>query len=372
MTHCVHGRTTIEQEIVDWRPPHQYTFREQQSRRRVRLDRVACAAGRRCRHAHRVASSAPRWPPPGDDDARRGRASAQGPAAELRCTVSSRPGDGGRLNAERARVDPSAAGEPASTLRLRWRVVERKVVVQARLVCLKAPRRAAQCWGRQQYGNGKSARSLAAPTSRQRGCGSPSRSSNAANATLLCTRRNADAFATAMRTPGASSGRAAASSHACSCVGSTTSIPRCATTISSVCKYYSGSVPASAVVDLLHPATEAHQAQRVRVEHLEVVAARTDARHDLTRGETGQLGVPAARAHRPRLPASHVRPLALRGLLSLHRGGAGVAAIRGQTSFGTLPLRVKTTRIALCPRSAVGSNMHGQPPSITAMPFCRP
>jgi uncharacterized protein YndB with AHSA1/START domain len=28
VTHCVHGRTTIEQEIVDWRPPHHYTYRE--------------------------------------------------------------------------------------------------------------------------------------------------------------------------------------------------------------------------------------------------------------------------------------------------------------------------------------------------------
>jgi uncharacterized protein YndB with AHSA1/START domain len=28
VTHCVHGRTTIEQEIVDWMPPHHYTFRE--------------------------------------------------------------------------------------------------------------------------------------------------------------------------------------------------------------------------------------------------------------------------------------------------------------------------------------------------------
>ena len=34
------------------------------------------------------------------------------------------------------------------------------------------------------------------------------------------------------------------------------------------------------------------------------------------------------------------------------------------------PLSVSTTRIALCPRSAVGPNMHGQPPSITAIP-CR-
>jgi uncharacterized protein YndB with AHSA1/START domain len=28
VTHCVHGRRTIEQEIVDWLPPHHYTFRE--------------------------------------------------------------------------------------------------------------------------------------------------------------------------------------------------------------------------------------------------------------------------------------------------------------------------------------------------------
>lgn len=28
VTHCVHGRSTIEQEIVDWFPPHHYTYRE--------------------------------------------------------------------------------------------------------------------------------------------------------------------------------------------------------------------------------------------------------------------------------------------------------------------------------------------------------
>jgi uncharacterized protein YndB with AHSA1/START domain len=28
VTHCVHRRTTIEQEVVDWLPPHHYTFRE--------------------------------------------------------------------------------------------------------------------------------------------------------------------------------------------------------------------------------------------------------------------------------------------------------------------------------------------------------
>jgi uncharacterized protein YndB with AHSA1/START domain len=28
VTHCLHGRTMIEQEIVDWLPPHHYTYRE--------------------------------------------------------------------------------------------------------------------------------------------------------------------------------------------------------------------------------------------------------------------------------------------------------------------------------------------------------
>ena len=43
-----------------------------------------------------------------------------------------------------------------------------------------------------------------------------------------------------------------------------------------------------------------------------------------------------------------------------------------QTRRGTLPVRVRIVRIALWPRSAVGPNMHGQPPSITAMPCSRP
>src|SRR5581483_9408878 len=43
-----------------------------------------------------------------------------------------------------------------------------------------------------------------------------------------------------------------------------------------------------------------------------------------------------------------------------------------QTRFGTLPVSVRTARIALWPRSAVGPNMHGQPPSITVMPCSRP
>ena len=43
-----------------------------------------------------------------------------------------------------------------------------------------------------------------------------------------------------------------------------------------------------------------------------------------------------------------------------------------QTRLGTLPVNVKSARITLCPRSAVGSNMHGQPPSMTVMPCSRP
>jgi hypothetical protein len=45
---------------------------------------------------------------------------------------------------------------------------------------------------------------------------------------------------------------------------------------------------------------------------------------------------------------------------------------RGQILRGTLPLRPSASRISLCPRSAVGPNMHGQPPSITVMPRSRP
>ena len=43
-----------------------------------------------------------------------------------------------------------------------------------------------------------------------------------------------------------------------------------------------------------------------------------------------------------------------------------------QTRRGTFPVRVRIVRIALWPRSAVWPNMHGQPPSITAMPCSRP
>ena len=42
------------------------------------------------------------------------------------------------------------------------------------------------------------------------------------------------------------------------------------------------------------------------------------------------------------------------------------------TRRGTFPLRLSTTRMALWPGSAVGPNMHGQPPSITRIPCSRP
>src|SRR5204863_8612596 len=43
-----------------------------------------------------------------------------------------------------------------------------------------------------------------------------------------------------------------------------------------------------------------------------------------------------------------------------------------RTSLGTFPFSVNTRRIALWPKSAVGPNMHGQPPSITLTPWPRP
>jgi hypothetical protein len=45
---------------------------------------------------------------------------------------------------------------------------------------------------------------------------------------------------------------------------------------------------------------------------------------------------------------------------------------RSHTRLGTFPVRVNTKRIALWPRSAVGSNINGQPPSITVIPCRRP
>ena len=43
-----------------------------------------------------------------------------------------------------------------------------------------------------------------------------------------------------------------------------------------------------------------------------------------------------------------------------------------QTFRGTRCATVSTGRITLCPKSAAGSNMHGQPPSMTVMPCSRP
>jgi hypothetical protein len=49
------------------------------------------------------------------------------------------------------------------------------------------------------------------------------------------------------------------------------------------------------------------------------------------------------------------------------RGSLAVSGL--QTRFGTLPLKVKTKRLALCPKSAVGSNMHGQPEAARRRPW---
>ena len=51
---------------------------------------------------------------------------------------------------------------------------------------------------------------------------------------------------------------------------------------------------------------------------------------------------------------------------------AALDGARVHTCFGTLPVRVKTNRIILCPASAVGSNINGQPPSMTVIPWVRP
>src|SRR6266516_4854882 len=51
-----------------------------------------------------------------------------------------------------------------------------------------------------------------------------------------------------------------------------------------------------------------------------------------------------------------------------HSGGQPSLLSCHYTRRGTLPVMVNTNRIALWPGSAVGSNMHGQPPSITVMP----
>jgi|GEM_PF-5154915 len=59
------------------------------------------------------------------------------------------------------------------------------------------------------------------------------------------------------------------------------------------------------------------------------------------------------------------------------RGAAGPRSARPgrldrQTRRGTLPNQVSSTHMALCAPSAVGSNISGQPPSITVTPCSRP
>src|SRR4029453_3615840 len=54
--------------------------------------------------------------------------------------------------------------------------------------------------------------------------------------------------------------------------------------------------------------------------------------------------------------------------LRLHR--VDVDEPHRHTLLGTLPVAENTTRITLCPASAVGANISGQPPSITVTP-CR-
>ena len=57
------------------------------------------------------------------------------------------------------------------------------------------------------------------------------------------------------------------------------------------------------------------------------------------------------------------------------RGGAvhRVAACSdGHTVRGTLPVSFNIRHIHLCPVSAVGPNISGQPPSMTVMPCSRP
>ena len=71
----------------------------------------------------------------------------------------------------------------------------------------------------------------------------------------------------------------------------------------------------------------------------------------------------------PRSPPTGARRSAWRAARSAPATPCAAADI---TVRGTLPVTVKTMRMALCAASAVGSNMHGQPPSITAMPCSRP
>ena len=52
--------------------------------------------------------------------------------------------------------------------------------------------------------------------------------------------------------------------------------------------------------------------------------------------------------------------------------GPGTAAPSGHTCLGTLPVMPHTQRITWCPGSEVGSNISGQPPSITVIPCFLP
>src|SRR6185436_4117630 len=54
------------------------------------------------------------------------------------------------------------------------------------------------------------------------------------------------------------------------------------------------------------------------------------------------------------------------------RNHLGTRRDRQATCLGTAPDRPRKNRMHLCPRSAVGSNINGQPPSITVIPCCRP
>ena len=69
---------------------------------------------------------------------------------------------------------------------------------------------------------------------------------------------------------------------------------------------------------------------------------------------------------RPNTPPT--RPDAAAGLVTRRRSGLRAHRVAGYTVRGTLPARVNSKRIALCPGSAAGPNMHGQPPSMTVMP----
>ena len=45
---------------------------------------------------------------------------------------------------------------------------------------------------------------------------------------------------------------------------------------------------------------------------------------------------------------------------------------RAYDALADIPVSVNTIRITRCPGSAVGPNMHGQPPSMTVIPCCLP